>query len=170
MARPGRTVQKAELFKQVMSSFPTGVTIVTGVGSSGVPVGFTANAVASVSLNPCLVLVCADRDSASLPVLLESGTFGLSVLGEQDRDIAERFAEEQRDQRFQDLDLEPTQTGSPILGRALAWVSCTIWKSVEAGDHLILIGEVIDAGLGSEGRPLVFFRRGYSTVADPPRG
>lgn len=170
MARPEGTVQKAELFKQVMSSFPTGVTIVTGVGASGVPVGFTANAVASVSLNPLLVLVCADRGSASLPVLLESGRFGLSVLGEQDKDIAKRFAEEQRDQRFQDLDLEPTPIGPPILANALAWVSCTIWKSVEAGDHLILIGEVVDAGLGSGGRPLVFFRRAYGTVADPPTG
>jgi len=169
MARLEGTVQKPELFKQVMSSFPTGVTIVTGVGSSGVRVGFTANAVASVSLDPCLVLVCADRDSASLPVLIKSGAFGLSVLGHQDGEIAERFSEERRDQRFHDLDLQPTSRGPPILRRALAWMSCSIWKTVEAGDHRILIGKVVDAGLGKYGPPLVFFRRGYGTFAAVPK-
>ena len=78
----------AELFRDVMSQFAAGVTLVTGMDESGVPVGFTANAVASVSLNPRLILVCVDRGSASLPVLLETGKFAVSVLRSGDGEIA----------------------------------------------------------------------------------
>ncbi len=163
-------MQNNEMFKEVMSRFPTGVTIVTGEREGGAPVGFTANAVASVSLEPQLMLVCADRDSASLPVLLNRRTFGVSVLRAEDEAIAYRFSRENPDERFRNIQLRPTSVGPPVLQRALAWLGCRVWKHLEAGDHVILIGEVVDAGVGSEGPPLVFFRRGYGTFSGAPEG
>ena len=163
-------VENAALFKEVMSQFPTGVAVVTGIDGSGAPVGFTANAVASVSLEPHLVLVCADRSSASLSILQQTGTFALSVLRAEDSEIAHRFSEEIPEHRFQELELVPTQAGPPILKGALAWVGCRIWRTVEAGDHVVLIGEVVDCGAGRDGAPLVFFGSGFGTFAGLSKG
>ena len=163
-------MRNAQLFKEVMSRFPTGVTVVTGADASGVPVGFTANAVASVSLKPHLILVCADRGLESLHVLLRTGRFAVSVLRAEDAKIAHRFSEEIRDRRFQEMELVNTRVGPPTLKNALAWMDCRIWKKVEAGDHLVLIGEVVDCGAGPARHPLVFFGRKFGTVADSPKG
>ncbi len=154
----------AELFRDVMSQFAAGVTLVTGMDESGVPVGFTANAVASVSLNPRLILVCVDRGSASLPVLLETGKFAVSVLRSGDGEIAHSFAVGIRDDRFREHEFVPTQAGPPTLRTALAWMSCRVWRNVEAGDHTVLIGEVAECGLGSAGGPLVYFGREFRTI------
>ena len=163
-------MRNAELFKEVMSRFATGVTVVTGADASGVPVGFTANAVTSVSLEPHLILVCADRESESLRVLLRTGSFAVSVLRAEDAKIAQRFSEEIRDQRFRQMELVNTRVGPPTLKNALAWMDCRIWKKVEAGDHVVLIGEVVECGAGPAGHPLVFFGRKFGTIADPPEG
>ncbi len=159
-------VHDAELFKEVMSQFATGVTVVTGVDRSGIPVGFTANAVASVSLEPPLILACADRRSSSLPALVESGSFAVSVLRAEDAEIAHRFSEKIRDERFRELELVGTRAGPPALKNALAWLGCRVWRDITAGDHVVLIGEVIDGGIGPEGPPLVFFRGEFTTVAE----
>lgn len=156
----------AERFREVMSNFATGVTVVMGVDAAGAPVGFTVNAVASVSLDPLLMLLCADQGSASLAALLSSGLFAVSVLPAEDEELARRFAEELRDERFRELELRMTAEGVPVLKSALAWVACRVWKSVEAGDHIILIGEVIDGGSRVEGDPLVFFRGRFHKMAD----
>ena len=159
-------VRNAQLFKEVMSRLSTGVTVVTGTDPLGVPVGFTANAVASVSLEPHLILVCADRKSESLSVLLRTGSFAVSILRAEDAKIARRFSEEIRDQRFQELELVDMRVGPPTLKNALAWIDCRIWKKVEAGDHVVLIGEVVDCGVGPASHPLVFFEKKFGTVAD----
>lgn len=153
-------------FRDVMAHFATGVTVVTGVDADGTHVGFTANAVASVSIDPLLVLFCADRDSASLPVLIRTGRFGISVLRVEDRELARRFSDEIHDRRFRELELRSSAAGIPFLRNALAWVECRVWKSVEAGDHVVLIGEVLDCGAAENGKPLVFFRGEFGTVAE----
>jgi 3-hydroxy-9,10-secoandrosta-1,3,5(10)-triene-9,17-dione monooxygenase reductase component len=164
--RKGRKSVNAERFREVMSNFATGVTVVTGVDADGSPVGFTANAVASVSLDPLLVLFCADRASASLPVLLRTGFFAVSVLRAEDEEIARRFADDIRDERFRRLELKSVVEDLPILKNALAWMACRVWRSVEAGDHAILIGEVIECDARPQGEPLVFFRGRFGTLAD----
>lgn len=162
----GGMLQNREWFRQVMSRYPTGVTVVTGADRDGKPVGFTVNAVASVSLDPHLILVCADRDSASLPVLLERGSFAISVLRAEHVDLARRFSAEVPEERFQELKVTETHSGLPILEDALAWTSCRVWKTIEAGDHFILIGQVLECGIGPEGSPLVFFGSEFGTFVD----
>lgn len=151
-------------FREVMGHFATGVAIVTGRDAEGRPFGFTANAVASVSLDPLLVLVAVDRASTSLDLLREGGRFALSFLGADDRALALRFAGEEREERFEGVALAAKDTGAPVLETALAWIDCSIWKEVEAGDHVVLFGEVRGCGFGREGDPLVFHRGRYGSV------
>lgn len=147
-----------------MSHFATGVTVVTGADASGSPVGLTANAVASVSLDPCLLLVCVNRSSTSLQAILAAGRFGVSVLRASDADLARRFATAPARERFQGIDLLVSAGGTPVLARALAWLECSVWRTVDAGDHTVVFGEVLDCRADAEGDPLVFFRSGYGTA------
>jgi flavin reductase (DIM6/NTAB) family NADH-FMN oxidoreductase RutF len=152
-------------FRKVMGHFVTGVTLVTGSDRTGAPVGLTANAVASVSLDPVLVLVCLDRSSASRPVILRTRRFGISILRAGDEELARRFALEAPENRFEGVELRREVTGAPLLVDALAWADCRLWKSVEAGDHTIVLGEVAACGAVEGGRPLAFFQGEFGTVS-----
>lgn len=156
---------RSDLFKEAMGRFATGVAVVTTVGPDGGRVGFTANAVASVSLDPLLVLVSVDEGSSSLDPLLETGFFALSFLHARDRDVAQRFASGDRDTRFEGLRVRREVTGAPVLEGALAWVDCTVWRVVEAGDHHVVFGEVEGCGVGADGAPLLYFRGGFGTMS-----
>lgn len=159
----------AEQFRGVMAEFATGVTVVTGRDENGEPVGFTANAVCSVSLEPPLLLICADLGSKSLAALLGAGRFAVSVLGAKDGRLALQFADGARSDRFRGLDLRGDGDDPPILAAALAWMRCEVRRNLDAGDHTIVIGEVRECGSTDAGAPLVFFRGRFSTVADLPR-
>jgi flavin reductase (DIM6/NTAB) family NADH-FMN oxidoreductase RutF len=140
-----------------MSRFATGVTLVTGADEGGAPVGFTANAVTSVSLEPLLILFCADQSSSSLPALLRTGRFRVSILGAGSRDLARRFSKEVLPRRFEVGDLVSRVGGLPGPVDAIAWLECRVWRSFTAGDHVVVIGEVVDCGRSPDGDPLVFF-------------
>jgi 3-hydroxy-9,10-secoandrosta-1,3,5(10)-triene-9,17-dione monooxygenase reductase component len=144
-------------FRRVMGHFPTGVTIVTSRRGDGAPCGLTANAVASVSLDPLLVLVCMDRTSVTHGCITEGGTFAISVLSSEDEELARRFAHSNRVGRFDGVELKESSTGSPILSHALAWMDCRVSQVHEAGDHSILVGEVLSCD-ARDGEPLLFFR------------
>ncbi|TVR55790.1 MAG: flavin reductase [Gemmatimonadales bacterium] len=180
MIDPGR-------LREAMGRFATGVTVVTGRRTSGEWVGFTANSLTSVSLDPPLVLVCVDRASSSRDALLESGRFAVSLLGRGQEDVARRFAgKAQRDSRFEELSVRAGREGVPILDGAMAWLDCRIWEVVEAGDHTVLFGAVEMAGTdedpedeanpgpGPESQrvpiqrgadPLVYYRGKFGTLA-----
>jgi 3-hydroxy-9,10-secoandrosta-1,3,5(10)-triene-9,17-dione monooxygenase reductase component len=151
-------------FREVMGHFATGVAVVTGATPNGNAFGFTANSVASVSLNPLLVLVSVSRSSESLPLLLAAGHFALSFLGAGDEALARRFSRSARGARFKGLDLQERETGAPVIGGAVAWVDCSVWKTVESGDHVVVFGKVEGCGVGSGGDPLVFHRGRFGTV------
>jgi len=153
-----------ERFRSVMSHFATGVTVVTGADREGRTVGLTANAFTSVSLDPELVLVCVANESLSREVFLDTSRFAVSILRREDEHLAQRFAGPTREVRFEDLPLRVGATGTPIVERALAWVDCRLWKVVEAGDHTVLFGAVVDCDVVSDGEPLVFFQGRYRSV------
>jgi flavin reductase (DIM6/NTAB) family NADH-FMN oxidoreductase RutF len=143
-----------------MGHFPTGVTVVTSRSPDASPCGLTANSVASVSLDPLLVLVCLDRDASSHGCITDGGAFAISVLSADDEDLARRFAKGGWRDRFKGVDLREAVTGSPILSRALAWMDCRVTEVHEAGDHSIVVGEVV-ASDARDGNPLLFFRGKY---------
>jgi flavin reductase (DIM6/NTAB) family NADH-FMN oxidoreductase RutF len=153
------------LQRRIMGRFATGVTVVT-TRRDGQPYGMTANAVASLSLSPPLVLVAVDL-SAQMHGHLHAGQcFALNVLREDQEQISRRFASV-GPKDFSDLKLAAGPTGAPILGDALAWVDCRLTEVLRGGDHDIFIGEIV-AGEVHDGRPLIFYNGKYARLAETP--
>ena len=150
--------------RTVLSRFPTGVTIVgTRHRPEGV-CGLTVNAFASVSLEPPLVLVCVDRASNTHGCIEASGVFTVNVLHTGHEDIAISFAKK-GDDKFAGVPHHVTGDGAPVMDDAIAWLECGVRDVFEGGDHTIFMGEVRTADEG-DGRPLVFFRSGFTTTVN----
>jgi flavin reductase (DIM6/NTAB) family NADH-FMN oxidoreductase RutF len=136
------------------------VAIVTCQGADG-PAGLTTSAVASLSLDPLLLLVCFDNGSRTLPVMRESRRFAVNVLRAGQEDLAAAFASKRiAREKFESV-THTVAHGVPVLDDALAWVACELTELLPGGDHTIGIGAVID-GAASEGDPLVFYRGAYA--------
>ncbi len=136
-----------ERFRAVMGRFPTGVTVVTAMGPDG-PVGMTANAVTSLSLDPLLLLVCFDRGARTLPVVEDAGRFGVNVLARGQEELARRFASKAAEaEKFAGVPYT-VDAGVPVLEGAHAWLGCDLERLVPGGDHTIGIGAVHAAEVG----------------------
>jgi flavin reductase (DIM6/NTAB) family NADH-FMN oxidoreductase RutF len=156
-----RTVEPAR-FRAVMGHFATGVAVVTVDAPSG-PQGMTANAVASLSLDPVLVLVCFDNGARTLPEVQRAGRFGVNVLASDQEHLARRFASK-ADAKFDEVP-HSVHDGIPVLDGAVAWVGCDLDRLVPGGDHTIGIGAVHAAELGTPGaEPLIWLRGDYGTI------
>jgi flavin reductase (DIM6/NTAB) family NADH-FMN oxidoreductase RutF len=156
-----------DLFSRAVGHFATGVTVVTArVG--GVDLAMTASAFTSVSLEPVLVLVCVDKEARFRDAVLESGSWGVSVLSVADRRAAEWFAMKGRPLIGQ-LDRYPHHravTGAALLDSAVAWLECRTHAVYDGGDHDIVVGLVISAVEGDrDGVPLVYHRGRYGRLA-----
>jgi flavin reductase (DIM6/NTAB) family NADH-FMN oxidoreductase RutF len=151
-----------------MGRFATGVTIVT-VDLDGEVHGMTANAFASVSLDPMLVLVCVDHTTRTHAHLHAKKRFGINVLCENQRAISEYYARPERDHEHAEQEagarFDRTQHGTPMLRGALAYLECRLHSAQDAGDHTIFIAEVEDVVV-REGEPLLFFRGKYRKVGE----
>ncbi|WP_028062998.1 flavin reductase family protein [Solirubrobacter soli] len=149
------TVTEVDL-RRAMGHFATGVTIVTAAGSDGRRHGSTANAVASVSLEPPLVLVCLREQSLTLAALLDSGRFAVNVLHQRQRELAQRFA--RRGATWDDV-----AHRDGLLDGALATLECEVHDVADGGDHQIVVGRVLAVEHRDE-PPLLFFRGAYTEL------
>jgi flavin reductase (DIM6/NTAB) family NADH-FMN oxidoreductase RutF len=151
-----------------MGAFATGVTIIT-VDLDGTVHGMTANAFASVSLDPMLVLVCVDHTTRTHAHLHAKKRFGINVLAEEQRAISEYYARPERTHENAEVEagacFDRTRHGTPMLHGSLAYLECRLHSAEVAGDHTIFIAEVEDVIL-REGNPLLFFRAKYRKVGD----
>ncbi|CAN7366330.1 alpha/beta fold hydrolase [Bosea sp. LjRoot9] len=129
-------------FRKALGSFLTGVTVVATLQEDGEPRGFTANSFTSVSLDPPLVLVCIAKTASSCPVFSKAGHFSVNILAESQADISNLFATRSAD-KFARTAWRKGPAGSPILNDVAAWFDCRQHELIEAGDHVILIGEVM---------------------------
>ena len=146
-------------FRSVMGNFATGVTVVTATGPAG-PVGMTANAVASLSLDPLLLLVAFDNSARTLQVVRDTGRFGVNVLAAGQDDLARLFASKApEDAKFAGVPHQ-VHDGLPVIDGTIAWVGCRLEQLVPGGDHTIGIGAVESAEAG-DGSPLMWFRGEY---------
>jgi flavin reductase (DIM6/NTAB) family NADH-FMN oxidoreductase RutF len=155
-------------FRQAMGHFATGVTIVTSIAPDGVPVGTTANAVTSLSLDPPLVLVCFDLASLTLRAIRGHGAFAINVLAEPQRQLSANFARRGFDAVWDDVTHRPGRTGSPRLHGVLAVLDCTVESRLSGGDHEIIIGRVLEAEMRGEGSPLLYWRGRYTSLGAEP--
>jgi flavin reductase (DIM6/NTAB) family NADH-FMN oxidoreductase RutF len=146
-------------FRSVMGRFATGVTVVTATSPEG-PVGLTANAVCSLSLDPLLLLVCFDNEARTLPVVREAGRFGVNVLRSDQEALARLFASKAPErEKFAGV-AHTVHDGIPVIEGVLAWVGCRLERLIPGGDHTIGIGAV-EAAEAGHGEPLLWFRGSY---------
>lgn len=144
--------QAGEL-REAFGSFITGVTVVTAMGDTGVPVGFTANSFTSVSLDPPLLLVCPSKSLTSFPVFNTCENFTVNILAENQQDISNVFATAVAD-RFGEITWRQDKWNCPVIDGVAASFCCSAHSRLDAGDHIILMGEVKEfhcsgaAGLG----------------------
>ena len=141
-------------FRTVMGHFATGVAVVTALDGDE-PVGMACNSFTSVSLDPPLVLYCAAKSSSTWPRLQKAGSFAVNVLEEGDEAVCRVFAQKDAD-RFAGTSHHRGATGAPILADALAYIDCEPEAQYDAGDHVIVVGRVVELGYATEGKPLLF--------------
>lgn len=149
-------------FRNALSRFPSGVTVVTTKDALGRDHGITVSAFCSVSLVPPMVLICIEKSTASHDSFSESGVFIVNILDESQRGLSERFAAPAED-KFRDLEFRPGIEGVPVLINALASIECRLKHTYAGGDHTIFVG-LVENVIISEGAPLVYFHHGYTRV------
>jgi flavin reductase (DIM6/NTAB) family NADH-FMN oxidoreductase RutF len=150
-------------FRRALGQFATGVTVVTVERAPQRVHGMTANSFTSVSLDPPLVSVCVDQHAHLLPLLKEKGIFGINVLKEDQQKLSEFFSRaDQTEREEQSLNVRFRWTAEqiPLMENVLCQVCCRLYATHLAGDHTIVLGEVLSASLYS-GEPLLFFRGRY---------
>lgn len=164
--RRARDVYHAEM-RAVMGAFATGVTVVTS--GQDLPHGMTANAFASVSLEPAMVLVCVKRTAVMHATILTNGTFAVSILAADQEGLARYFASSARprdEREFRTVNHRPGEhTGAPIIDGNIGWVECKLAAVYEGGDHSIFLGSVLGIGRGDRTDALVFHTGRFTELA-----
>jgi flavin reductase (DIM6/NTAB) family NADH-FMN oxidoreductase RutF len=164
----GTDLPDIDTFRRAMGRFATGVTVLT-TRTRDVDYAMTASAITSVSLEPLLLLVCIEREGRFHDAVLDAGFWGISVLSGRDRPGAEWLATRGRPVHGQ-LDRIPhhrgPQTGVALLNDALSTFECRTTAVHPAGDHSIVVGEVVSVtSAPHSGEALVYYRGRYGTLA-----
>jgi len=153
------------LFRQLLGCFATGVTVVTTRDPAGRPLGMTASSVASVSLHPPLVLVSVAQANDMHPALRAARRFVLNVLADDQEALSRRFAAEHPD-RFDGVAYRDSAHGIPVIEGIVASIECEKQAEAPGGDHTVFFG-LVTGGNASDRRPLLYYRSGYTGLADP---
>jgi flavin reductase (DIM6/NTAB) family NADH-FMN oxidoreductase RutF len=146
-------------FRDALSRFASGVSVVTTRGSDGKPHGITVSAFCSVSLVPPQVLICIEKITASHPAFAESGAYVVNVLRKSQVNLSERFAAPAED-KFSDISFHAGIEGIPVLDNALANIECRITNTFDGGDHTIFLASV-EKAVFHDGEPLLYYRSDY---------
>jgi len=156
-------------FRSAMARWATGVSVVTAHGPGG-DAGLTVNALLSVSLAPPSLLVSLANDTDTLPLVRESGYFGVSFLSAAQRSVSERFARTvPSEEKFRGVALHRGPNGTALLDGTLAVLECRVVARTAAFDHTLVVGEVVHQEVGADALPLLFFHSGYAEAEGPDR-
>lgn len=150
-------------YREIMATFPSGVVVLTAFGPDSLPRGLTVSAFCAVSLVPPLALACVDKTSNTLPAVQHAGSFTANILTAGREQLARRMASKLTE-KFDGIAWRRPESGQggPILDDdAAAYAVCTLKETIEAGDHWILIGSVIEGAHRGDVSPMIFSRRGY---------
>ena len=152
----------AEDFKRALSRRASGVAVVTAKSGERVH-GMTVSAFTEVSLDPPLVLVCADKASNTLPVIRSGGVFAINVLARDQQELSGRFAaKKDEDKRFDGLEFDVGRTGAPLLRGVAVNIDCRVFAEHDAGDHVLFLGRVEEVR-SFDREPLLYFRGAYGS-------
>ncbi len=154
----------AEAFRQTMGLFATGVSVISAA-HDGEPRGFTANSLASVSLDPMLICWSIQNTSSQFALYTEAQDFAVSILGEGQSEIAARYAKPgHSDMRA--LDFAWTESGLPVIAGAIATIQCRQHSLYPIGDHTMIFGEVVGVGASAASAPLAYFKGSFRTLGE----
>jgi flavin reductase (DIM6/NTAB) family NADH-FMN oxidoreductase RutF len=151
-------------FRHVLGHFPTGVVAVTSRDDSGAPIGMIVGSFTSVSLEPPLVAFLPARKSTTAPKILAHGRFCVNVLGAHQEEVSRAFTTAGAG-KFDHVDWTWSSSGLPHLNGAIARIECTVQTVHDAGDHQIVVGQVVSLEAPGAALPLVFFQSGYGRFA-----
>jgi flavin reductase (DIM6/NTAB) family NADH-FMN oxidoreductase RutF len=162
-------MQEAERrrMRDLMARFATGVSVVAA-RYGPLLAGMTANAIATISVDPPLMMASIARKAETHRAIIGSHSFAVSVLADGQQALAECFAQPTsaaKLTRFCDATWEEAETGSPILEGALAYFDCRLVERYDGGDHTIFLGEIAAAGFREDARPLLWYASGYHRLA-----
>ena len=144
-------------FRALMSGWITGIALVTTKDEkTGRNIGIVCNSLTSVSLEPLLISWCVDKKTKSFPDWENAKEWNVHILAAGQEDLVHRCTAPVAD-RFAGLDISFTDSGIPILPNVETYFTCKTFSKHEAGDHVILVGEVTDYQ-DSIAQPLTFFR------------
>ena len=155
-------VEKAE-FRRALGHFASAVTVVTAKLKTGHLAGITVTAFSSLSLEPPRVLICIDRQARIHDHFAADGYFAVNILAEDQETVSRRFASSEPDP-FCEVGYTQGTSGAPLIHDAVAAIECKIVDLLPGGDHTIIVGEV-EAAKIHEGKPLLYFRGGYASLA-----
>ena len=154
-----------DLFRRAWGKFATGVSVITSIEEDGSVHGMAANGIASVSLDPMLVLVCVDHRRNTYKLIRDSGRFAINILNEGQTSVAEYYARPpERRVAPPDCEIVVTDGGAARIVGGLTFMACSIYEEFTQGDHTIFIGKVEDLEVGV-GRPLIFFDSKFNELA-----
>lgn len=158
-----------QMMRDTLRLWASGVSIVTAA-HDGERSGMTVSAFNSLALDPPMILVCLNKDAHTTDLILKSRAFSISILGEGQGHISNRFAgriPEYADyaHRFDDLETFTYETGAPIVSEAISWLDCTIHTVHDGSTHWIVLGDVKATGCrGEVAPPLIYFNRDYRAL------
>jgi flavin reductase (DIM6/NTAB) family NADH-FMN oxidoreductase RutF len=165
---PGRLDDAARRrLREMMARFATGVSVIAA-RHGPLLAGMTANAIATISIDPPLMMASVNRKSETHIAVIGSHAFAVSVLTAEQQPLAECFAQPitaEKLKRFCDAPWHEAETGSPILEGALAYFDCRLVAQHDGGDHTIFIGEIAAAGYREDAEPLLWFASRYRRIA-----
>jgi flavin reductase (DIM6/NTAB) family NADH-FMN oxidoreductase RutF len=145
-----------------MGHFATGVTIMT-TSAAGRMHGMTVSAFASQSLDPLLILVSVERSTVMHQLVTQSGAFAINILGANGEGTARFFADNARlrGPEFKEGTYHLGVTSAPILEEATGYLEATVDRTLDAGDHTVIVGRVVALEIVREAPPLIYYRSGY---------
>lgn len=154
----------AREFRDALGCFATGVCVITTQSESGQAVGMTVNSFASVSLDPALILWSLQNNSEMYDTWLNAKTFAVNILRKDQRDLASQYARKS-DHLLAAGHFVAGATGVPVLHESLVSFECELGATHPGGDHIILIGSVLEMENRDNGEPLLFCAGGYRELA-----
>ncbi len=154
----------ANVFKQAMGRFPSGVVIVTTISADGKRCGFTASAFSSLSLDPPLILVCLANSADCYQSFMTNDKFAVNVIGHKQHELAFKFATKGVE-KFDGEDFIYGESGLPIIADCVFSLECNVKHTYPGGDHEILVGEVLHATV-NEGKPSIWYEGSFRNMSD----
>lgn len=158
------TIESAR-FRQVLGSYPTGVSVITAASADGAPVGMVVGTFTSVSLDPPLVGFLPDKKSTSWPLIEAAGKFCVNILGSNQQELCRKVSGKGPD-KFAEVEWSRSVHGLPILADTIATIECALHSVTEAGDHWFVLGAVLAMDVTRDDDPMLFHKGRYGGFAE----